>query len=338
VRRLFLGCGLLIFAQTAYALSAEPSLPVQMIWNGPEICNGANATLEEIRRLVGNRQRVARSKRIGVVVVARPGENGKWSIRVTTASGEFSGERTLEAESCDEARRAVALLVALMIDPDARESATQLLLDVAAPNQHQSPVEPDVNARKGSPTFAAPLNGTGTTDAVAARPRLFTSVELVADRGTLPELGLGTRLMVGVNVLDWSFGVRGDVWAGRSADYAHPAGAGVKFNLYVAELLACVAAIRIEPTALLLCAGPELQVFRASSYGVSAPGTATSLSVAAFGEAALRYGITRRVAVRLALEGVVPFARPEFAVRGLGGVFQPWAFAARLALGPEVEF
>jgi hypothetical protein len=114
-----LGGGIFV-STTAWGQTQDvPQLPVDLTWQGPDTCSGAESTLAEIRGMLGNKALADRATRAIIAVVAQQVDGGKWSVQVTTTSGDSGGERTLQAESCDEARRAVALLVALMIDPDA---------------------------------------------------------------------------------------------------------------------------------------------------------------------------------------------------------------------------
>jgi hypothetical protein len=332
VRGRFPWCGCLFVSAAALAQSPDPEpLPFELNWQGPEACSGASETVAEIRRMLQNERPSASLTRITVSVDAQPIEESKWAIRVTTVSGELSGERQLRADSCDEARRAVALLVALMIDPDARVTNPEPSISQPGPTRPPE-ARPRTVVSARPPTSTEPHAG-----ASRLAPRAFLGANLVADNGTLPSVDLGGRLDFGLNARAWALALRAGTFAPRSKDYQGQAGSGANFHLYEGELAACMFGVRQGNAALQWCVGPHLYMFHASSYGVSSPGSTTQLSYGVFGELALRYGFARGVAVRLGLEGLVPFQKPRFAIQDLGHVYQQASFAERISLGPEFE-
>jgi hypothetical protein len=281
----------------------------------------------------------ASATRIAVAVVAEASDDNKWAIRVTTVTRDLSGERVLKAETCDEARRAVALLVALMIDPDAHiVDAGPGRTRSAQPRESSQPQARVADTGYNASVAPNPVAPGNDNSALAPSARALLGVELAVDHGSLPAWDMGARLALGMDFNQWGLALRGGVWTPRSEHDASVAGAGANFSLYTTELVACVSALRVQKAALQLCAGPELRVYRASSYGVRSPGSATSAALGALGELALKYGVGHGIALRLAMQGVTAFQRPQFAIHELGRVFQPQAVAERVSLGLEFEF
>ncbi len=334
MRGCFHWCGYLFVSAAAFAQAPDPEpLPFELSWQGPEACSGASETVAEIRQMLQSGRPSVGLTRITVSVDAQPIEEGKWAIRVTTVSGELSGERQLKADSCDEARRAVALLVALMIDPDARVTNPDPSISRPGPT---SPPASEARPRTVVSAQRPPSTEPGA-GAVRLAPRVFLGANLVADNGTLPSVDLGGRLDFGLNARAWALALRAGTLAPRNKDYQGQAGMGANFRLYEGELAACIFGIRQGNAALKWCIGPHFYMFHASSYGVSNPGSTTQLSYGVFGELALRYSVGRGVAVRLGLEGLLPFQKPRFAIQDLGHVYQQQSFAERISLGPEFE-
>lgn len=278
--------------------------------------------------------------RITVSVLAQPVEGGKWAIHLTTVSGDLSGERQLRAESCDEARRAVALLVALMINPDAHVVGSEPLAPSASTSKPSDIDAAPPSANNESPAAPAQTRTQTKGDAADAQLALrgYFGAELVGDNGALPSVDVGGRANIGLNARRWSLALRTGALARRSAEYPDVPNAGAKFNLYDTELAVCAFGVQQGSLALKTCAGPRLSVYHAASYGVTSPGAATKLGWGTFGELALRYAVARGVALGLGLEVLVSFQRPKFVIQDLGQVFQPGLLEERVSLGPEFEF
>ena len=116
-------------------------------WSAPEECPSQQQVEAEIARLVGGdlRLRDGNDLRADVSVSGGP----PWSADLTTLHAGRVGRRRLESPSCQAAADAVALIIALSIDPD-----------VAAAGGQASPAR----ASAGSP-------GAGEQEPAAAHPR-----------------------------------------------------------------------------------------------------------------------------------------------------------------------
>ena len=275
-----------------------------------------------------------------MTVEAQAVDDGKWAIRVATLSGAMAGERQLKTDSCEEARRAVALLVVLMLYPQANIAGS------ATPKTRSESEAPPVKPAPSAiaqPEHQAParrVNEPTPFDSRASRRPLRAAfgAHLLADNGTLPSVDVGARVLVGMKADNWELALRGSGWASRNKDYAGASGMGVNLGLYEAELAGCGNMVRQGEAAFQLCAGPRVYAFRASSYGVASPNSVTELAWGAFGELALIYSVAQGAALRLAFDALVPFERPKFAIYDVGFVFQQRSIAERLSLGPEFEF
>ena len=316
-------------------------MPVELTWQGPEACPGADATLAEIRAMLGNRVPADKATRVTVFVIAQQMDTNRWSLQVTTTSGRFSGERSLQVESCDEARRAVALLVALMIDPDAHGGA--MGSGDAQTTHPQQPVAPA--PLRALPTQNLPTQKPPPSDpsvVVAAAPAStqhgFVGLGLGVDHGTLPAVDFGLSLGLGIRARRWSTAARLSGWSPKSEPSHYLSGAGAKFGLYDAELAGCGAfLLGLSRSSVQVCAGPRAYLTHSSSYGISNPGSATNISWGLFAESAFRVVLREGLALRLALQGLIPLQRPQFAIRDLGFIYQQNPFAQRVTLGTEFD-
>jgi hypothetical protein len=170
-------------------------------------------------------------------------------------------------------------------------------------------------------------------------PRRFgAAVDVLAGTGTLPGVapGFGLRFSAGGGALFAQ--LRGAFWLSQRETIAADSNAGGSFSLIDVGLAGCGRLRRERRLSPGLCLGAAVLRSHGSGFGVSAPTEATALWSAAFLETHLRIMISARNAARLAVEAIVPFGRPTFALMDVGPVFQPSASGVRGAVGWEVYF
>jgi hypothetical protein len=215
--------------------------------------------------------------------------------------------RALEAEDCEAVSRASALLIALAIR--AR----------AAPVPEQQP--------RAAPAAPPP----------AQRVRGFLSVLGEADVGAVPMPTLGLGLAAGVRwprlLLESSFAY----FAPRSTTANGRADVGARFQLMTLGARAC-APITVTALWLAPCLGAGFD--RVSAPGFGARLTRRPTAWDAIGRLGLLAGwdISSIISVRAEIEGVLPLARPEFEVDGVGDVFRRAPVGVRTGLGLQLQF
>jgi len=96
------------------ALAQQPA-PVTLEWSAPSGCSSQTHILEQVAAILG-RSAVPRAA-LAVHAVAERGPGGKWTVNMIVDRPGESGRRHFEAESCEAAADATALIVALTIDP-----------------------------------------------------------------------------------------------------------------------------------------------------------------------------------------------------------------------------
>ena len=161
---------------------------------------------------------------------------------------------------------------------------------------------------------------------------------MLVGTGALPRTtpGFGVRLVAGIAML--SAELRASVWMSAATASREEANAGGTFSLADGAAAVCARAAHDAIVSPGLCTGVSLVRLHGVGYGVGYPGEATAWWSAAFAEANLRGRVTTRNAVRLAAQVVVPFGRPNFALDGVGRVFEPAAIWLRGTLGWELHF
>lgn len=331
-----IGFAFFILSEAANALPDE-TLPVSIEWTGPSDCAEAKAAETYIRRMLSGTSHAA-SPNSDVHVVVQLATDGKWDVSIETMTSGIVGERSLRVDSCEEARRAVALLVALMIDPNAQPRALDQPSSTENQEANPAPERPSPPAPPVAVATQKPVLVQYATELNRVRPRWFAGATAVADWGTLPTSSLGAELRASVTQYIWSLGLGGTAWIPSRGSSRELPEAGGKFTLLESRAYGCVGAssrVRIQGQ---FCVGPSLLHMHATGYGVSEPGSASTTWLAAAAEGAALIPLTHEFGWRIALEALAPMARPTFAIRDVGTIYRPKALAFRGSIGFEVLF
>jgi hypothetical protein len=308
---------------------AADALPIKLGWTAPPECGDAQAVERDVQSMLGETSIPASRPPIEAEVTLRRAADARWDATLRTTTGELERERTLRADSCDEARRAIALLLALMLDPNARPEG------VARPEQEKPTPAPSAPPPPPPPPAPPPPP---PAEPAPNRPGLLVGVSGVVDAGTLPDWGYGARLRLGLEIDRWSVELAYGAWLPRSGESQALRGAGGNFTLMQLGLGGCYQSSPAGRFSVQGCAGPALVGMRAAGFGVTDPGHATALWPALFAEAALRARATHSVGARLGVGGLAHLDPPTFALRNVGSVHRPRSLGAQAELGLELVF
>lgn len=293
-----------------------------LAWDAPPDCPSRARVEAEVVRLLGGAVAVPR----GGAVQARAlvAHEQQWSVSITTHNAGQTGRRFIEASSCQDLADATALIVALMIDPDA-----------VAAHARDTEVEPQAPPAPPPVTAAPPASGP------PSRPvEVLAAIHGQASWGLLPGADVGVAAGVGLAAQRWrvelraSYGLRRDQVA-RAPTVPEAYG---EFNFLGGALAACVnlggAEVAFGP-----CADAEAGVVSAKGRGVSVgfPARATWLALGAGAYASIALG--RHVAIPLHVDLLAPLLRPEYVIKEVAGtVFQAPALGVRLLAGMAWHF
>ena len=321
----------------ARAGAADPP-PLTLDWQGPDDCQAAPRVSSEVRRLVGG-ERPGESL-VARVKVARKGK--RWHLSLATEHGGRATSRELDAESCGAAADAVAMILALTLDPSRAVGSDE----DAGPPPVDAASEPDVAAPVSLVSFA---RDAGSFDAATEPPPaedrareaspfpLFPFALAASDTGSLPHTAFAFGGGLGFGERHFQIEALVAYWPSTSTSVDGSPSEGGAFTMFVADLRGCALAeagiFSFGP-----CAGGGLTRMRAEGSGVTTriPAVTTWGSVVA--DALIRARVSRFLSPRLSVGGVVPLSRPTFSVVGLGTVHQPAAIALQIAAGMELHF
>jgi hypothetical protein len=274
-------------------------------WDAPASCPDGEDVRATAIRLAGNDVRAAHRLMVRVRVAradpprADPPASG-WSLHMVTDLDGLTGERRLTGGSCEALARVVIVTLALIMNPEA-----------------------DLRS--------APLDVASASEPPPAKPVVW----FLGARGGL-DVGIRNRPAGDVGIELGAFFGRGqaslalEVWPPR--DDHVTAGTGGHVWGGAAMAIGC-GSLWDGPVALAPCAGVEVDWLDGRGFGIGSPRQgAIAWPDIAFG-ADLTVNVTRLIAARFAAFGLVPLARPELFLEGIGTIDRPSAVAGRFSAG-----
>ena len=278
--------------------------------------------------------------------VERAAKPPAWRARIRTfdGAGVYLGERELteSGESCRALDDELALVVALIIDPDAAKSAR------AAPPAPAA--EPSAATSKLAPTSSPPSTPTARTSsptalvtgAVASAPgapwRFGLDASGVAALGLLPSWGFGARVAASATAPSsrWALEIAGTVFGEEETTV--PAG-GSRFFFWSAGAGLCPRLTSMVAACGELAAGR----LRAQGFGFDQNQEPVEPRLDAGVEVRLEKRFTPGIHGLVAVGGWAALVRPRFVYRPAPTapnalLYQPSAVAGTLRIGGGVDF
>jgi hypothetical protein len=300
----------------ARPVHAEEAGVLTFSWQAPSGCPSRDDLRAEIARLLGGEIRVPKGGDIKAVAVVAQGQT--WSLAIETELAGQPGRRSIEAASCQDLADATALIIALMIDPNA----------VAA---HATPPRP-----------APPPASSDPATQEERRVAYLVGIHAAGSYGTLPSIDAGLGGGVGLAGRRWRVELRGTYGLRRDQRVTAPSPAPPdsygRFNFAAAALAGCVNFGR-EGLAFGPCADAEVGMLSAKGVGVSEGFSAQTLWLAMGAGAYAAIPLGPHLSLPLHLDVVAPLLRPEFVFRNVPTrVFRAPVVGGRISAGVEFHF
>ncbi|MEY2932589.1 MAG: hypothetical protein RL033_3338 [Pseudomonadota bacterium] len=240
-------------ASPSYGQAPAPALgPLSLIWASADPSCTGNAVgpraLELVSRGITPRPTEARAS------VERDGV--RWSVQLETRSQSRMGQRTLRGESCKEIQQAIALLLAMIMEAEAKGESTP-----TAPPESLSMLNPD----EDPVVDVAPL-----PVAVPRGLELLVRTEGSAAVGLQPSLGLGVGGSVGVALSALELRINGAYWP-RSRAAIFERDGTFEMTRQAAGAALCYRWLSSGRIELLSCLGPEWLWVQWRSSGLKKP-------------------------------------------------------------------
>lgn len=306
-------------------MTPPPAIEIQ--WEAPAACPDATSVRATTERLLG--KSLAAFEQVSVRATGKVAANaaGKWQLSARLVVGERVEEEVLVAKECSALADAMALKVALAIDPLAVVEAVQ--------------PQPAPPARPSEPPAAATTDGAKPpgTEQRASEPLLRYGARLVGQvaLGPLPGATPGVGLFFSAQVPALRVELGGEAFWGGVAKYDSPAGVGADLQLFAGVVRGC-----LTPASgawrFPICAGTELGVMRGSGFGVPETSATSRLWGGLSLGPALEWRATSRLSLWLEGDALLTLLKPEFHVRNLPSLYSPPTVSAKAAAGLEAHF
>jgi hypothetical protein len=297
--------------------SEAPGGAFTFTWDAPAECPSREQVEAEIARLLGQRSQIAQGGDLDAHATVEHG--AAWSVSLTTQHAGRAGRRSLDAPSCRSVAEATALIIALMIDPDA--------VAANAPDRKEEPASVPMPAAEVTAPDAWPLG-------------FSASLHAQGSLGTLPEIDVGVGAGVGLAGRRWRLELRGTYGLRRNqaSDLPSVAGAYGRFNLATGALAGCY---RLGSSGLGFgpCAVVEAGVVSAEGHGASVGFSKHAPWAALGGGGYLSLAMGRHLCGSLEFDVLFPVYRPSYVFQDLPGVvFQAPAVGLRALAGMGWRF
>jgi len=318
------------------ALARAEAGTVEIAWSAPADCPTTPDVEASIRDLLGRPPHLPDGRKLEIKARAERKRDRGWSGTIETRLGTTTGSRTIATESCRAVADATALIVALMIDPEAVAARAS---PPAAPSPPQDPsraIRAPPAATETAVSRAPPPSRRGLARTLSLGPMLAVDV------GTLPRpsYGAGGRVGVKVGRSALELGVLASTSArGTIPGTAPPAGGSFRF--WSASLSACPA-FAVRRFDLGACAEIDAVEVKGTGFGVTARYENDARWLALGAGAIARLRISPHVAIPLRMGVVAPLGHPTFVLKGVtegqGQIYSPSRVAVRALLAVDVDF
>jgi hypothetical protein len=278
--------GVVLFAATTSRLlraeEEETTEPIRLTYEAPQACPDEVSFVERIRART-TRARIARPGEAARVFDVRLDGGPPFSGSMTVTDVDHSeGARHVQADSCDEVADALALVVALAIDPRASaQPATAPPILVPSPSPRPHPVSTGRDKRPWGRAPRASLAerfGERTPKNATAAPStqsLFAGADLAVTSGVAPDSMVGASPYVGwraISTTAFAPSIRIALVRATSSTGAAASGSA-GFLWTVGRLDACPVAWAVDRLRATACTRLEAGTLEAAGGNVQAPQT-----------------------------------------------------------------
>lgn len=353
--------GRLSFFSVALSLAMIPkahaSAPVSLRWSAPADCPSGNEVLEEVERLLGART-AANESVLDVVAEVKRKDDGTFTVRLEIPGADGPRVREVSAASCSALGSATALILAMMIDPEAAMAAPPK--EPSDPPQKSPLSNPDGPGKTNpepkiahfdpnalAPFIPVPRRPELPNSSIVLppqkssptkRPQFSVGLSALVDFGSLPSSSGGIGGTIGVLPGRFRFQGGAAYLLEKTANFPKMRQAGALVNFWALHLSGGYAIPLFSTLEFVPRLRVELGRFSATSFGVTKVDEAATFSLGLGAGGLLSVGINSYFRLGLSFDALGLVSHPRFIVTGLGTAHEPSLFVGRLAFGAEVRF
>jgi hypothetical protein len=299
---------------------------LQIQWTAPEGCPSGSQIDERIAGYLGA-SAIAKSQSAkasaSVIVTVK---DGKFRAHIDTRFDNVPGERTLDGDSCEAVASATALILAMMIDPEAVRGVIAAPV-AAAPVRAPAPPPPPQAPPQVLPPRLPP--------AEVVHVLLLPSVLL--GHGLVPNTAYGGSLAVVLRQGIWEAGVVASGWGEQRARLELDREAGGRFSRMAAgsRLWRTLGGPQFTGR---LGAGIDLARTTARGFGVSDPASDSTWGASPVLSLGGQLRLSTHLALRVDAESAFPLSRPRFTLIDRGEVWRAPAASITVGCGVQLQF
>jgi hypothetical protein len=311
---------LLLFAgRASNADDGTKGDPLRLTWTAPAGCPSSDDVRRAVLQSGGAEAASGPMLEADAQVEQRATASGNtWTVHLRTRRGSTTGEREIEAATCNGAAEATAIVLALAFVTPAATPPEETPASVRVP---------DAPPKANSTRRVIP------DDAHA----IALGASLTGDASTLPALALGGEVS-----LAWTPDrLRVELDARRFAPQSRGVAgfeSGARFTMTSVGGRGCWAALRTSTLDLAPCVGADARLLSAPGYGADTSYAASAAWAAVAGGALGRLSVASWLALRTRIEAEAPLSRPTFVVENEGFVHKPASVGLAASFGVELLF
>ena len=318
-------------ASVAIALAVHAAAPIEIEWSAPPECPAAAELRASVVQLLGGEQ--AREPVRAEATVVREGEG--YAAQLVLAVGEQRSERRLQASGCAALADAVAVVVAVTVDPVQLLDAEGEHVEVTEPIAE--PIAAPVVAPIAVPEIPSAPSSTPTVERERVRaPGVHLRVFGGPDFGATPKITGAIGGAIGLRGHWWRAEIDGSFAFARTTSLPSDDDVTAKVSRWSIGARGCAVPTRgrIE---VPLCAGVEAgQLVGAGTGQTIGKATRARPWVAAVVGPALAITVVPRLAIVVGADLVVPAWRARFQI-GTAQIHRPQPIGVRGLVGVELR-
>ena len=336
----------------------------ELAWVAPAECPDQDAIERRLEELLGAPAGalVTRDVRVQAVVVAR-GEQYELRLRSEVADAQ-PGSRELAAENCEELSAAGAVIIALLVNPEALSAQAS---GPSGPASSGTAPMPSAEPPPAAPAVASEPTGTGVPRAstrappvptnanpspvatapaydeadTLVAPALLLGTAAIADVGALPSVAPGVQALLGAKWSRVRVEANASFLPGRFASAEDNPNKGGSISLWAGAVQGCYALLADE-VSFGPCAGVAMGSHRGRGRGLRKADDDQVPWLAATAGLQLSVPLQRSVSVRLQGLLAAPLVRPRFYYLREDGeteqLHRPAPVTGRLAVALDIAF
>lgn len=303
--------------------------PIEIEWSAPPECPAPAELRASVVQLLGGERTRERVRAEATVV--REGEG--YAAQLVLAVGEQRSERRLQASGCAALADAVAVVVAVTVDPVQLLDEDREHVEVAEPIAE--PIAAPVVAPIDVPEIpSVPVSA--PTQARARAPGVHVRVFSGPDFGATPKITGAIGGAIGLRGRWWRAEIDGSFAFARTTSLPSDEDVTAKISRWSIGARGCGVPTRGR-LEVPLCAGVEVgQLVGAGTGQTMARATRARPWIAAVGGPALAIAVVPRLAIVVGADLVVPLWRARFEI-GTQRIHRPQPIGVRGLVGVELR-